>query len=112
MTEVRMRRTRDPEATRETILETARTQLAKGSSEGVSLQQWRIWPVLSCGRPRRGRMPRMMKIARGLVHRFAQETLRLSMYSSLRSERFPEIAERFGNGITWRTQYAPLNLSL
>ena len=31
---------------------------------------------------------------RGLARRFAQECLRISMYGSLRSERFPEIAER------------------
>jgi AcrR family transcriptional regulator len=31
---------------------------------------------------------------RGLARRFAQECLRISMYGSLRDERFPEIAER------------------
>ena len=31
---------------------------------------------------------------RGLARRFAQECLRISMYGSLRSERFPEIAKR------------------
>ena len=31
-----------------------------------------------------------------LARRFAQETLRLSMYGSLNSERFPQIAERLG----------------
>lgn len=30
---------------------------------------------------------------KGLAHRFAQETLRLSMYGSLRSEKFPAIAD-------------------
>ena len=33
---------------------------------------------------------------RGLADRFVQELLRLSMYGSLRSERFPQIAERLG----------------
>lgn len=33
---------------------------------------------------------------RGLAGRFAQECLRLCMYGSLRSERFPEVAERLG----------------
>ncbi len=31
-----------------------------------------------------------------LARRFAQETLRLSMYGSLQSDRFPQIAERLG----------------
>jgi AcrR family transcriptional regulator len=33
---------------------------------------------------------------RGLANRFVQELLRFSMYGSLRSERFPQIAERLG----------------
>lgn len=33
---------------------------------------------------------------RGLAHRLAQECLRLCMYGSMQSERFPEIAERLG----------------
>jgi AcrR family transcriptional regulator len=33
---------------------------------------------------------------RALAHRFSQETLRLSMYGSLQSERFPQVARRLG----------------
>src|ERR1700722_18657929 len=39
MAESRTRRPRDPEATREAILEAARTQLAKDGPEGLSLSE-------------------------------------------------------------------------
>lgn len=35
---------------------------------------------------------------KNIAHRFAQECLRLSMYGSLKDERFPDIAERLATG--------------
>ena len=51
-----------------------------------------LWPVWarSHARDEAGR--------RDLAYRFAQECLRLCMYGSLRSERFPDVARRIGTG--------------
>ena len=49
-----------------------------------------LWPVWATSHAK-GKKER-----RVLADRFVQELLRLSMYGSLRSERFPQIAERLG----------------
>lgn len=47
-----------------------------------------LWPVWARAHAKNGRGLRQ------LAHRFAQECLRMSMYGTLRPERYPEIAER------------------
>jgi AcrR family transcriptional regulator len=76
----------------------AATDLAQGAIDSealsvINLAGAFLWPIWARSHAKSD------EDRKGLAHRFAQETLRLSMYGSLRSERFPEIAERLGKDI-------------
>lgn len=71
----------------------AQTDLAQDNADTEALSVIMLagaflWPVWA--RAHAGTEPER----RALARRFAQEMLRLSMYGNLRSERFPDIAER------------------
>jgi AcrR family transcriptional regulator len=53
-----------------------------------------VWPVWAQAHAKTN------KERRQLAHRFSQEVLRLTMYGSLKPERYPEIAERLEQGRT------------
>jgi AcrR family transcriptional regulator len=75
----------------------AKTDLAQGNIDPeilsvIILAGTFIWPVWARAHAKSA------KQRRELAHRFTQECLRLTMYGSLRPERYPQIAARLAEG--------------